>query len=236
MWSESGENLNGMIRRIEWSGPCAANGLANGTGTLAIYSQDLSSQGRKVSTGAVNNGIMNGRFAVEDQSNENGGWQAWSDDAGPRRYDMDYRNGCNFYDGQAEGGCTQSHALAMRDNFLAGFASITPVPQNAPRPAPVPVYRPSLAQSPKVLNDLSVAVSYSYPAEAEKNGLHGTVGIEVWVSTLGRTSKCVVTKSSGHGILDDAACYAMERYGRFTPGTDDNGRQVEKTLRMKIKF
>ncbi len=60
-----------------------------------------------------------------------------------------------------------------------------------------------------------------YPLIAKKSGWEGTVLVRVTVEPNGRASKVVVSRSSGHTVLDDAAIQALKRW-TFRPARDGN--------------
>jgi protein TonB len=66
-------------------------------------------------------------------------------------------------------------------------------------------------------------IHQTYPREAAVAGLEGSVRIRVVVDEGGRVSDCVVLQSSGHGILDRAACDGMRRFAMFNPAIDASG-------------
>lgn len=70
------------------------------------------------------------------------------------------------------------------------------------------------------------AAPYDYPIKALHKELQGTSVYLVTVSPKGRVNSCVITKSSGHTILDKTTCKVVKRRARFTPATDANGTAV----------
>lgn len=63
----------------------------------------------------------------------------------------------------------------------------------------------------------------NYPSRAIREELEGRVGLRVSVTPDGKVGSCQVTSSSGHAILDDAACKDIARYGKFKPALNDAG-------------
>jgi len=57
----------------------------------------------------------------------------------------------------------------------------------------------------------------SYPRQARRRRLKGTVVIEFRVDANGSTSELVVRTSSGAAVLDNAALQAVRDVGRFEP-------------------
>ncbi len=65
-----------------------------------------------------------------------------------------------------------------------------------------------------------------YPVKALRRELQGTTIYLVTVSPKGRVESCVITKSSGHAILDITTCKVVKRRARFRPATNKNGTPV----------
>ncbi|WP_234036052.1 energy transducer TonB [Porphyrobacter sp. YT40] len=76
----------------------------------------------------------------------------------------------------------------------------------------------------------------AYPADAQFRGQEGTVGVTVSVSADGRPKGCKVIRSSGHEILDTAACAGMKRYARFDPALDAQGNPIAAEFSTKITY
>ena len=76
----------------------------------------------------------------------------------------------------------------------------------------------------------------NYPIHAHLHGQEGTVGVAVSVSRDGRPTDCRVTKSSGHELLDSAACKGMQRYARFDPALDADGRPITAEFSSEVTF
>ncbi len=73
-----------------------------------------------------------------------------------------------------------------------------------------------------------------YPRIAKKSGWEGTVLVRVTVETNGRASKAIVSRSSGHKVLDDAAVKAVKRWA-FRPARDGN-IPIRTQVVIPIKF
>ncbi|MGB7420110.1 MAG: energy transducer TonB, partial [Erythrobacter sp.] len=76
----------------------------------------------------------------------------------------------------------------------------------------------------------------NYPSRALREEVEGTVGVRVQVNAEGRVASCSVTRSSGSGILDDAACRGMERYARYNPALDRNGNPTTGSASTAITY
>lgn len=75
-----------------------------------------------------------------------------------------------------------------------------------------------------------------YPSKAKRDMLEGSVDVSVVVSPEGRASECKVTQSSGHSILDEAACKGMLRHSRFTPALDAKGIPTTGSFSTRISY
>ena len=58
-----------------------------------------------------------------------------------------------------------------------------------------------------------VQESLVYPLAARRQGLRGTVELDVWLDPAGRVRDVQVTRSSSHALLDDAAVETIRRLG-----------------------
>lgn len=79
------------------------------------------------------------------------------------------------------------------------------------------------------------APSPTYPPEAIRAGLTGTVELEILVGTDGKPLQVRVVRSSGHRLLDQAARKVVLSQWRFHPALRD-GRQVQALGRVPIAF
>lgn len=231
MWDESGENINGMLRRLEWTGGCNSSRLADGSGTLYTYSQGEYRQGRHVETGNASNGLLNGTFAYADESDQGGAWEAWSDGGGPRVWNGSLSNGCNP-DGVDP--CNANDAIAMRDAFSAGLASARPLPQN-----PVKKYVPAanFAADPVPPSNLLARMAHSYPDAAMKAGQQGKVEYRLTISAAGGVTSCTITRSSGFPALDAGTCEILRSPKViFQPGRNSSGQPAESTYVSSINW
>jgi protein TonB len=65
-----------------------------------------------------------------------------------------------------------------------------------------------------------------YPADALRGQIGGVVGYRLEVSSRGRATNCIVTRTSGNRPLDNATCALLISRSRFTPAKDDRGSAV----------
>ncbi|HEY5851693.1 MAG TPA: energy transducer TonB [Lysobacter sp.] len=96
------------------------------------------------------------------------------------------------------------------------------------------VGEPLQPASGSVLQALS-APAPAYPGEAVRQGLMGTVELEILVGIDGRPLEVRVVRSSGHRVLDQAARRAVLATWTFQPAFR-NGQAVQALGRVPIEF
>lgn len=79
-------------------------------------------------------------------------------------------------------------------------------------------------------------IHQNYPLAALRDNAQGSVRLVVSVDPEGRVSKCFVTQSSGHEVLDKAACDGMVQFAMFDPARDDMGRRVAGSYATVITY
>lgn len=75
-----------------------------------------------------------------------------------------------------------------------------------------------------------------YPYQSIRAGEAGTVSILWTVGIDGNPSDCRVTQTSGHPSLDQAACNAILRRGRYTPALDSAGKPIKSYEARKVAW
>jgi len=102
---------------------------------------------------------------------------------------------------------------------VQGAVAIAPAAHLATPPPPVNQPPPPRAMqfNPNV-GDGGSYPPPSYPGIAQRNHSEGTVTIEIAVEASGEISSVKVFKSSGFGVLDDAATDVVKHRWRFPPG------------------
>lgn len=110
----------------------------------------------------------------------------------------------------------------------------TPPPAAPPPPPPPPSRARAAARENQ--SRWAARIQNNYPSRAVQRELEGNVGVSVVVSPDGRVTECTVTSSSGHSILDEAACEGMVRYARYTPALDDAGNPTTGRDSMTIVY
>ena len=73
-----------------------------------------------------------------------------------------------------------------------------------------------------------------YPPGALRQGVEGTVEIEVDFGTTGRPTRCLVTGTSGNPELDGRTCQILLERVRFKTAIDDAGRPMPDTIRQRV--
>lgn len=58
----------------------------------------------------------------------------------------------------------------------------------------------------------------------------GLVGVRILVGTDGSVSNCRIARSSGNASIDGLVCQLTERYVRFSPARDPDGRPVAQEI------
>lgn len=104
-------------------------------------------------------------------------------------------------------------------------------PQVQPKPQPVLTRGavPASSRADWVTTD-------DYPTSALREGVEGSVGIDVTIDANGRVSNCTVTASSGSDLLDQTTCKLYVRRARFTPALDEGGRPIAAHRADRVKW
>lgn len=112
-----------------------------------------------------------------------------------------------------------------------------PIATAVPPPAP-PAPPPSKARAaiPDNMSRWSRRIQQNYPQRALRREIEGTVGVQVSIGANGKVSSCSVTRSSGEGVLDTAACKGMQRYARFKPALNDAGDPTTGSFSTSITY
>ena len=110
-----------------------------------------------------------------------------------------------------------------------------PTPVAAPPAPPAPPAAPVVSKAAGAKgNPADWITNDDYPAEAIRSESEGTTGIKWTINTAGRVENCVVTASSGSSSLDQAACRALVRRGRYTPASDATGNPIATTSSRRV--
>jgi protein TonB len=105
-----------------------------------------------------------------------------------------------------------------------------------PGPPTPPRVSKARGVQPKNQRRWAASIQENYPRRAAQEEIEGTVGVRVTVTGDGRATACQVTSSSGSGILDEAACKDLERYGRFDPALDVDGNPISASWSTRITY
>lgn len=75
-----------------------------------------------------------------------------------------------------------------------------------------------------------------YPPRALQNGEQGSVEFEISISDDGAVESCIIIRSSGSTLLDEATCKAVKRRARFTPATNDQGQPIDSKIKRSFTW
>lgn len=102
----------------------------------------------------------------------------------------------------------------------------------------VDVAKQALVATPAVPNGTGDSRSYQdYPIEALRREQQGTSTVVWHIDEAGKVVDCRTVISSGYASLDDAACRAVMRKGRYTsPAKDASGNPVESWMSESSSF
>ena len=110
---------------------------------------------------------------------------------------------------------------------------LPPAPTAPPPPPPPPAPKINKSADAKG-NPASWITSDDYPARALREGAEGTTAITWDINGDGRVENCRVTASSGNSDLDDAACKAITRRGRYKPALDQSGNPIRSSSSRRV--
>lgn len=112
------------------------------------------------------------------------------------------------------------------------------VPAPPAPPAPPPPPRISKAAGAKG-NPADWITPDDYPASARREGDPNTpryTSISWDINTQGKVENCRVTSSSGNADLDQAACRAITRRGKYSPAVDQDGNPIRSSQSRRVKW
>jgi TonB family protein len=89
------------------------------------------------------------------------------------------------------------------------------------------------APAPTPIDPVSWFSPDSYPMEAQKKGIEGSVTYDVSVDRNGEPKSCRIVASSGSSILDRATCKAVLSKAHFTPAIGPDGKAVASHFSSK---
>lgn len=75
-----------------------------------------------------------------------------------------------------------------------------------------------------------------YPERVARRGGQGVTGYELTIDDQGRVTDCLVTDSSGVGLLDEATCDLISQRARFLPARDANGIAVTGRYTSRVRW
>lgn len=108
-----------------------------------------------------------------------------------------------------------------------------PAPARPPTPPAVPSTVVSQAAGAKG-NPADWITNDDYPESSKRAQEAGTSAIAWTISVAGRVENCHTTSSSGSRALDDAACRAITRRGRYSPALNAAGQAISVTQTRRV--
>lgn len=128
--------------------------------------------------------------------------------------------------------CVAALVLSAQPGAMAQEAAPPPAASLAPAPPPSRARGPT----PQGLSIWAGLVQQNYPPEAARLMLEGSVRVRAIVDPQGWVTECLVIQSSGHDLLDTAACDGMRRFAVFNPALDADGRPTVGTYATIITY
>ena len=64
----------------------------------------------------------------------------------------------------------------------------------------------------------------------------GTASFRLEITSRGRVSDCMITKSTGHSVLDQATCNLISKRARFNPAQDASGANIGGIYESSIRW
>ena len=103
-----------------------------------------------------------------------------------------------------------------------------------PKPTPSPGLDPVAARPRN--NPASWVTTNDYPGRAIHEEWEGTTSFKVTVGTDGRAQDCMVTRSSGHALLDNATCQNVMKRARFKSAMDGFGERIMGSYSGSVRW
>ena len=75
-----------------------------------------------------------------------------------------------------------------------------------------------------------------YPTEAIGTGAKGRVDFQIDINPQGLPENCIIMRSSGFDILDQATCRLILQRARFRPAIDEAGRPTQGAYRDRVHW
>jgi protein TonB len=75
-----------------------------------------------------------------------------------------------------------------------------------------------------------------YPLIAIETGMTGVTKFVLDIGTNGEVTKCTVTSSSGHELLDVTTCAILKARARFLPARDAKGNAIPDTFSSGFRW
>jgi len=69
-----------------------------------------------------------------------------------------------------------------------------------------------------------------------REGLSGQIKLDLTIGADGRVADCLIARSSGHAVLDEASCKLLTKRARFEPARDAQGKPARGTFSTTIRW
>lgn len=115
-----------------------------------------------------------------------------------------------------------------------GVGTLDPLDFGVPKPAPSAGLDP-VAAAPRG-NPGRWITDRDYRSIWINRGYEGVAGFTLSIDANGRVGDCTITRSTGHGALDDATCRLLKRNARFDPAKDGSGDAVAGTYASSVTW
>jgi len=102
---------------------------------------------------------------------------------------------------------------------------VGPVDFGIPGPTPSASPFDPVAASPRG-NPGGWVTNNDYRPRWIREGLSGSASFSLSIDAAGKVTGCTITRSTGHGALDEATCQLIGKRARFAPARDGSGKPV----------
>lgn len=93
-----------------------------------------------------------------------------------------------------------------------------------------------IVTEPESLNPDKWISPKDYPSRAVVAGAEGITTLLWSIDTKGAVFDCRIIKTSGFALLDDAACGAVTKRGRYRPALDKDGKPIRSFASRRVRW
>jgi protein TonB len=114
---------------------------------------------------------------------------------------------------------------------------LTPSPVGIPKPFPSATTPSFTPVDVRPSNDPGAWVTTNdYRSSWINREMVGTASFKVQVGANGRAESCLITRSSGHDVLDKATCDLISKRARFQPAKNSKGEKVGGSYSSSVRW